>query len=159
MKKFFLLLTVIGMMTTTVVSQNPNETVTFMNCIQCEDYFELEVNVDTLVNLILSCNTVSETNDLVGIRARFYEEFPEETLPGVTGIFLNYQDNFDTLSIVMRKALTGETLAIYLSTKFGWLQSVDMQEFYDFDKLLWLSKYDNFDEYFGPILRKNEILR
>lgn len=159
MKKFFLLLTVIGMMTTTVVSQNPNETVTFMNCIQCEDYFELEVNVDTLVNLILSCNTVPETNDLVGIRAEFYEEFPEEILPGVTGIFLNYQDNFDTLSIVIRKDLTGETRALYVLTKFGWLQSVDMQEFYAFDKLLWLSKYGGFDEYFGPVLRQNELLR
>lgn len=158
MKKFFLLLTTIGMMMTTAVSQNLDNTITFMNCIQCEDYFELEVNVDTLVNLILSCNTVPETNDLFGIRTKFYEEFQEETLPGVTGIFLKYQDNFDTLSFMIRKALTGETLAIYVATKFGWLMSVDMQEFYAFDRSLLISKYGNFYEY-SPFLRKEEILR
>lgn len=156
MKKFFFLLIAIWMMTTTAVSQNPNETetITFMNCVQCEDYFELEVSVDTLVNLILSCNTVPETNDLLGIRAQFYGEFPENMLPGVTGIFLNLQDDFDTLSIVIRKDLTGETRAMYLSTKFGWLQSVDMQEFYYFDELLWLSKYDNYNQFYRPLLRE-----
>jgi len=147
------------MMTTTAVSQNPNETITFMNCVQCEDYFELEVNMDTLVNLILSSNMVPETNDLLGIRAQFYGEFPENMLPGVTGIFLNLQDDFDTLSIVIRKDLTGETRAIYVLTKFGWLQSVDMQEFYYFDELLWLSKYDNYNQFYRPVLRKNEMFR
>ena len=154
MKKFFFLLIAIWMMTTTAVSQNPNETITFMNCVQCEDYFELEVNVDTLVNLILSCNTVPETNDLLGIRAQFYGEFPENMLPGVTGIFLNLQDDFDTLSFVMRKDLTGETRAMYVLTKFGWLQSVDMQEFYYFDELLWLTKYDDYNQFYRPVLRE-----
>lgn len=159
MKKILFLLIAIGMVVTTAVSQNPRETITLMSCVQCDDYFELEIDVDEMVKLVLSCNTVSETDDSFGIRARFYEEFPEETLSGVAGIFLNYQDNFDTLSIVIRKDLTGETRALYASTKFGWLQSVDMQEFYAFDKLLWLSKYGDFDEYFGPVLRQNELLR
>lgn len=130
------------------------ETITFMSCVQCDDYFELEIDVDEMVKLVLSSNTVPETNDLFGIRTRFYEEFPEETLPGVTGIFLNYQDNFDTLSIVIRKDLTGETRALYAYTKFGWLQSVDMQEFYYFDELLWQSKYGDFDEFYRPVSRK-----
>lgn len=159
MKKVLFLLFAIGMMATTlkVSAQNVyemDETITFMNCVQCDDYFELEIDVNEVVKLVLSCNAVSETNDLFGIRVQFYEEFPEETLPGVTGIFLRSQDDFDTLSIVIRKDVTGETRALYVLTKFGWLQSVDMQEFYAFDKLLWLSKYGDFDEYFGPVLRK-----
>lgn len=159
MNKILFLLIAIGMMVKTVSAQNPEETITLMSCVQCEDYFELEFSVDEMVNLVLSCNTVSEINDLSGIRARFYEEFPEETLSGVTGIFLNYQDSFDTLSIVMRKDLTGETRAMYVLTKFGWLQSVDMQEFYYFDELLWLSKYDNYNQFYRPVLRKNEMFR
>ena len=125
MKKFFLL-TVTEMMTTTAVSQNPKETITLMSCVQCDEYFELEIDVDEMVKLVLSYNTVSETDDSFGIRARFYEEFPKEPLPGVTGISLNYQDNFDTLSIIMRKALTDKTLVIYVFKKFRWLQSVNI---------------------------------
>lgn len=159
MKKVLLLLFATGMMATTLGAQNSKETITLMSCVQCDDYFEMEIDVDEMVKLVLSSNVVSETNDLFGVRTRFYEEFPEETLPGVTGIFLRSQDDFDTLSIVIRKDLTGETRALYVLTKFGWLQSVDMQEFYAFDKLLWLSKYGGFDEYFGPVLRQNELLR
>ena len=159
MKKFFFLLIAIGMMATTAVSQNPKETITLMSCVQCDDYFELEIDVDEMVKLVLSCNTVSETNDLFGVRAQFYEKFPEETLPGVTSIFFNLQDDSDTLSIVLRKDVTGETRAMYVLTKFGWLWSVNMQEFFDFDRLLWLSKYGDFDEYFGPVLRQNEPFR
>ena len=153
MNKILFLLIAIGMMVTTVSAQNPEETITLMSCVQCDDYFELEIDVYEMVKLVLSCNVVSEIDDSYGIRTRFYEEFPEEMLPGVTGIFLTYQDDFDTLSIMIRKDLTGETRALYAYTKFGWLQSVDMQEFYYFDELLWQSKYGDFDEFYRPVFR------
>ena len=159
MKKVFFLLLAVWMSAATFGQSSDLETITLMSCVQCDDYFELEIGVDEMVKLVLSCNTVSETNDSFGIRAQFYEEFPEETLPGVTGIFLNSQDNFDTLSIVIRKDLTGETRAMYLLTKFGWLQSVDMQEFNAFDESLWLSKYGDYDQFYRTILRRNELLR
>ena len=159
MRKVFILL-LVGCMSAATFGQNSDlETITLMSCVQCDDYFELEIGVDEMVKLVSSCTTVSETNDSFGIRAQFYEEFPEETLPGVTGIFLRSQDDFDTLSIVMRKDLAGETRAMYVLTKFGWLQSVDMQEFYIFDERLWLSKYGDYDQFYRPVFKKDDLLR
>lgn len=155
MKKFFLLLSVIGMMATTAVSQNPDEdksTLTFMNCVQCLNYREVELKTDEVVNLVLSACIVPETSDSSGIRAYFYEMFPEEALPGVVSVFLMTKN--DDLFIVMRRDLTGETRAMYILTQHGWWQSVDMQEFYYFDELLWRSKYGDFDEFYRPVLRK-----
>ena len=159
MRKVFILLWAFWMSAATFGQNSDPETITLMNCVQCDDYFELEIDVNEMVNLVLSCNIVSETNDSFEIRAQFYEEFPEETLPGVTGIFLNSQDSFDTLSIVIRKDLTGETRAMYVLTKFGWLQSVDMQEFYIFDERLWLSKYGDYDQFYRPVFKKDKLLR
>lgn len=159
MKKVFILLLAVWMPAATFGQNSDLETITLMSCVQCDDYFELEIGVDEMVKLVSSCTTVLETNDSFGIRVQFYEEFPEETLPGVTGIFLNSQDSFDTISIVVRKDLTGETRAMYVLTKFGWLQSVDMQEFYIFDERLWLSKYGDLNYYRDPILMKEQLLR
>lgn len=161
MKKFFLLLSVIGMMATTVSAQNldETETITLMNCVQCMDYFELEVNTDEMVQLILSCRVVPEIDDSSGIREHFYGDFPEETLPGVSSIFLRSQDVEDVLFVILRKDITGETRAMYVLAKFGWLQSVDMQEFYVFDRLIWQSKYGDLNYYRDPILMKEQLLR
>ena len=156
MKKFFFVLIAIGMMVTTAVSQNLDEdksTLTFMNCVQCQDYLEVELKTDEVVNLVLSACIVPETSDSSGIRAYFYETFPEEMLPGVVSLFLMTK-NDDNLFIVMRRDLTGETRAMYILTQYYWLQSVDMQEFYYFDELLWQSKYGDFDEFYRPVLRK-----
>ena len=60
---------------------------------------------------------------------------------------------------MVRKDLTGETRALYVFTKFGWLQSVDMQEFYVFDWLILHSKYGDFDYYPDPILIEEQLLR
>jgi hypothetical protein len=161
MKKFFFVLIVIGMMATTVSAQNVDEkeTITLMNCVQCMDYFELEVNTDEMVQLVLSCRVVPEIDDPSGIREQFYGDFPEKGLPGVTSIFLMTQDVEDVLFVILRKDLTGETRAMYVLTQHMWLQSVDMQEFYYFDELLWRSKYGDFDYYPNPILMKEQLLR
>lgn len=162
MKGVLFWLVAIWMMVTTVSAQNLDEEKTItMSCVKCDDddYFELEIDVDEIIKMVLSCNIVSETCDSLGIRTKFYEEFTEKSLPGVTSIFLTYRDDFDTLSIVLRKNLTGETCTLYVSTVFGWLQSVDTQEFYAFDRLLWLSKHGGFNKYFSPILRENELFR
>ena len=152
MKKVLFLLVTIGMMVTTVSAQElgDEKTITLMNCVYCDDYFELEVNTDEMVKLVLSCNVVPEIGDTTGIREYFYDAFPEKSLPGVTSIFLMTQDDEDVLFIILRKDIIGETCDMYLLMKYGWLRSVDMQEFYYFDELLWLSKYGKYNQYYRP---------
>ncbi len=152
MKKVLFLLVTIGMIVTTVSAQelDDGKTITFMNCVECMDYFEWEVNTDKIAQLVLSCRVVPEVDDPTGIRKRFYDAFPEKNLPGVTSIFLMTQDDEDVLFIILRKDIIGETCDMYLLMKYGWLRSVDMQEFYYFDELLWLSKYGKYNQYYHP---------
>lgn len=158
MKRCLFFLIAIEILATTT-AQNSDETITLMNCVECMDYFEQEVNSDEMVQLVLSCRIVPEIGDSSGIRKQFYGNFPEKNLPGVTSIFLMTQDNEDILFVILRKDITGETRAMYILTQHVWLQSVDMQEFYYFDELLWLSRYGDFDEFYRPVLKKNELFR
>lgn len=142
MKKLSLFFIIIGMMVMKVSGQITlgQQTITFMNCVSCKNYYEPEVSTIDMVGLIISADTIYENEDLYGIYPQFYEEFPIENLPGVSSIFIK-PDDTDILAIVLRKDLNDETKAMYLLTEYGWLQSVDMQEFYFFDRLLLLFRY------------------
>ena len=74
MKKVLLLLFATGMMATTLGAQNSKETITLMSCVQCDDYFEMEIDVDEMVKLVLSSNVVSETNDLFDKKNSFLKD-------------------------------------------------------------------------------------
>ena len=144
------------MMATTTTAQTTlgQQTITFMNCIDCEDYYEPEVNTIDMVGLILSADTIYDKFDYYEIHSNFYNEFRNCKLPGSITIFLDPDDS-DILSIVIRKDSEENTKAMYLLTEHGWLQSVDMQDFYFFDRLLYLFRYQA-DQ---PILIRKKPLR
>lgn len=131
------------------------QTITFMNCIDCENYYEPEVNTIDMVGLIISADTIYDGTDYYEIHSKFYGEFSNGNLPGTTSVFL-HPDDVDISAIVIRKNLDEETKAMYLLTEHGWLQSVDMQDFYFFDRLLLLFRYPFPKQ---QILQKDELLR
>ncbi|MBQ2600370.1 hypothetical protein II582_03220 [bacterium] len=158
MKKVLLLLIVIGMMATAAFGQIVlgQQTVTFMNCRECENYYEPEVDVLNLVGLVISSDTILEYEDCSGISESFYSEFPKWTVKSVD-VFL-HPDDVDISYIVIRKDLDNQTRAIYLLTQKGWLQSVDMQDFRFFDRLvLWFTS--PLPKSQVPVLRKNDMFR
>ena len=159
MKKVLLLLIVIGMMATAAFGQIVlgQQTVTFMNCRECENYYEPEVDVLNLVGLVISSDTILEYEDCSGISESFYSEFPKWTVKSVD-VFLRTDDDVDISHIVIRKDLDNQTKAMYLLTQKGWLQSVDMQDFRFFDRLvLWFTS--PLPKSQVPVLRKNEMFR
>lgn len=157
MKMFTIFVIAINMMVTTAFGQITigQQTITFMNCISCENYYEPEINTIDMVGLIISADTIYENEDFYEIYSQFYGEFPTENLPGVSSIFIR-PDDADILAIVIRKNFNEETQAMYLLTKHGWLQSVDTQDFYLFDRLLLLFRYQIPKQ---QILKINEPLR
>ena len=157
MKKVFIFLLAVSMTVTVFGQTLGQQTITFMNCVNCDNYFEPNVNTLDMVGLIISADTIPEMDDYDGIRSRFYDEFPVENLPGVSSVFLDPDDG-DIRAVVVRRDIDGRTRAMYLLTWYGWLQSVDMQDFWFFDRLLSLFRYpdSNINQ---PILRKNEPLR
>ena len=157
MKKVLFLLLAVWMSAATFGQTLGQQTITFMNCINCDNYFEPNVNTLDMVGLIISADTILEMGDYDGICSQFYNEFPVENLPGVSSVFLR-PDDADVRTIVVRKDVNGNTRAMYLLTWYGWLQSVDMQDFWFFDRLLLLFRYpdSNINQ---PILRKNEPFR
>ena len=128
------------MVATTLGQTIGQQTITFMNCLDCDNYYEPNVNTIDMVGLVISADTITEQEDYDGIRPQFYSEFSQENLPGVFSVFLD-PDDADILAIVIRKNLNEETKAMYLLTRYGWLQSVDMQDFYFFDRLLLFFRY------------------
>lgn len=158
MKKVFILLFAVCTTVTVFGQTIGQQTITFMNCLNCDNYFEPNVNTLDMVGLIISADTIREINDYNGIRSQFYDEFPVENLPGISSVFLD-PDDADIRAIVIQKDIDEQTRAMYLLTWYGWLQSVDMQDFWFFDRLLFLFRYPNVINSNQPILRKNEPLR
>lgn len=157
MKKVLLLLIAIGMMVTTFGQIIGQQTITFMNCRECENYYEPEVDVLNLVGLVISSDTIPKDEDYYGIYERFYSEFPKWTMVKSVDVFL-HPDDVDISYIIIRKDLDNQTKAIYLLTQKGWLQSVDMQDFRFFDRLvLWFTSPLRKSQV--PILRKTEMFR
>ena len=142
MKKVLLLLIAIGMMATTSFGQIVlgQQTVTFMNCRECDDYFELQVVTLDMVGLLMSADTIDESIDSNGMCADFYSNFAAGNLPGVKSVFLRVDDEAVPFAVI-RKDYNDETKAIYLSTIYGWLESVDMQDFRYFDRIRLLFEY------------------
>lgn len=157
MKKLSLFFIIIGMMVMKVSGQITigQQTITFMNCIYCDDYYEPEINTIDMVGLIISADTIYENEDHDGIRSQFYDKFPVENLSELSILFLNPDDAY-ILAIVILKNFSEETRTIYLLTKHGWLQSVDMQDFRFFDRLLLIFRYPFIKQ---QILQKEELFR
>lgn len=131
------------------------QTITFMNCVDCDKYFEPNVNTIDMVGLIISSDTIYETEDYDSISKKFYENFAKEKDSNTSYIFLN-SDDMDILAVVIQKDIYEQTRAMYLLTHFGWLESVDMQDFSFFDKLLLLFRQPTQQQ---VILKRNEFYR
>jgi len=131
------LLYIIDMMVATCWSQDliTDQTITFMNCVSCENYFEVNISTVEMAGIVALSDTVNIDENLdqelkISIQ-EFFNQYPEET----NNVFFKPKDSNINL-IVVSKFPNENTRSMYMKTQYYWVQSVDTQEFDFFDLML-----------------------
>ena len=114
MKRFFLLLLVIGMMTTTMLAQS---TIPFVSEIGCE----IGCFTSDLVDIIAKADTLYDDKEVDRLIAEYDDEFPSSGEEEPAVLILIPDDEYFK-AIFIQEDPDGEILTLRILTEDGWLE-------------------------------------